>query len=64
VTDRVFRDKESGMWRCIVNGKVYGDWSDRAIAKAGMRVEQQRATARDAMAARERTLDFERNALD
>jgi hypothetical protein len=42
--DRVFRNGDG--WDCIVNGRVFGTWATKAIAKAGMEVEQRRARAR------------------
>lgn len=42
--DRVFHLKDG--WYCMVNGQTFGTWATKAIAKAGMEVEQRRAAKR------------------
>jgi len=42
--DRVFQLRDG--WYCAVDGKTYGTWMSKAIAKAGMQVEQRRLAAR------------------
>jgi hypothetical protein len=42
--DHVFHS--DGWWYCIVDGRVFGAWVSRAIALAGMKVEQRRAERR------------------
>lgn len=44
LNDHVFKAKDG--WLCIVNGKVYGVWSCKEYAEAGMQVEQRRAASR------------------
>ena len=46
--DQVFCVRDSGVevWRCMVGGKVFGDWSQRGPAEAGMAVEQSRLESR------------------
>ena len=51
-SDQVFcvRDKDREVWRCIVGGKVYGDWTQKGPAVAGMQVEQRRLERRTGQA--------------
>jgi len=44
--DRVFETSEG--WCCTVGGETHGTWMSKAIAKAGMQVEQRRIAARAA----------------
>ena len=51
-SDQAFcvRDGDREMWRCIVGGKVYGDWTQKGPAVAGMQVEQRRLERRTGQA--------------
>lgn len=42
--DRVFQLRDG--WYCMVDGRTFGTWVSRAIAVAGMRVEQRRLAKR------------------
>jgi hypothetical protein len=42
--DRIVETEDG--WCCIVNGQSFGTWMTRALAKAGMEVEQRRAAER------------------
>jgi hypothetical protein len=44
IVDQVFALKDG--FYCIVDGEIYGTWETRAIAEAGMQVEQRRTEAR------------------
>lgn len=48
--DRVIETPDG--FDCIVGGQQFGTWGARAIARAGMAVEQRRAASRGAAAAR------------
>lgn len=50
--DCVFAVEEnySAVWRCLVNGRVFGDWRSRGEALAGLEVERRRAAARSEQA--------------
>jgi len=41
-SDHVFETSEG--WWCQVDGRIFGCWISRAIALAGMAVEQRRAS--------------------
>ena len=43
--DRVMQVGE--LWYCVVNGQAFGGWVSRALAEAGMKVEQSRALRRE-----------------
>jgi hypothetical protein len=49
--DRIFETADG--WYCVVNGMVHGTWANRALAVAGMKVEQARARERDRKRERE-----------
>jgi hypothetical protein len=44
--DQVFFLKDG--FYCLVDGRVFGTWETKAIAEAGMEVEQRRAARRKA----------------
>lgn len=45
----VVREDGEPVWRCMVGGRVFGDWSQKGPAMAGYKTEKLR---RDARAAR------------
>lgn len=48
--DQVFCVRENGVevWKCVVAGEVYGDWTSKGPALAGLATEQARAAKRAA----------------